>query len=241
MIDKANTTIVIAVAVAAATLAFSLVTARSLLIKRSYQSKVISVQEKARDQLEENIDNIDVLAASYSEFVNRPENIIGGDSEGEGDQDGDNAKIIIDALPGRYDFPALISSIEKILIDRNYLIQSLGGNDQPPGEGDVASSGDVDASVADGDTGESGTDSEDEEFVEVTPIEMPFEMTALGPYTSMVDLLKVFERSVRPIVVNQITFTAGDGSAGNQVEMTVEGQSFFQPEKTLDIKYEVVK
>lgn len=228
LIDRANTTIVIVVAVAAALTAFSLVASRALLSKRAYQSRVITAQEKARDQLEANIEAVDVLGASYGEFVDRPENIISGNSTGTGERDGDNAKIVLDALPSRYDFPALAASLEKILVDGNYQIGSITGTDQPPGEGSTP------------DPSQAGT--QPTESVAIgSAEEMPFELSAQGPYTSMVELLSSFHRSIRPLAVRKLTLTAGSGAGGNQVELTVQGVSYYQPEKTLDIKYEVVQ
>src|SRR5574338_279847 len=104
LIDKANSTIVLAVGIAAFLTVFSMVSSKALLSRRAYQSKVIELQEKARDQLN----------ANYQAFVDRPENIIQGSSTGKGERDGDNAKIVLDALPSVYDFPGLTSSLEKI-------------------------------------------------------------------------------------------------------------------------------
>lgn len=235
LIDKANSRIVIIVAVAAALTMFSLVASRALLSKRSYQSKVIGQQEQARDQLEANIEAVDVLTVSYGEFVDRPENIIGGNSNGDGERDGDNAKIVLDALPSRYDFPALAASLEKILVDRNYQIDSITGTDAPPGQEDANGQQDIS-----GDT----SGSLDTEQTQTTPAgveEMPFEFTAQGSYTSMIDLLRVLQRSVRPLKVNQLTMAAGRGAGSGQIQLTINGQSYYQPEKNLDIRYEVVE
>lgn len=233
LIDRANTTIVIVVAVAAAVTAFSLVASRALLSKRSYQASVINAQEKARDQLEANIEAVDVLAASYREFVDRPENVIGGNSTGTAERDGDNAKIILDALPSRYDFPALAASLEKILVDGNYQINSITGSDQPPGQS-AASTGTTTPSS-------SSTGIESESVAIGDAQEMPFELAAQGTYTSMIDLLNASQRSIRPLAVRKLSLSAGAGSGASLVELTVEGASYFQPEKTLDIKYEVVR
>lgn len=233
LIDRANSTIVIVVAVAAAVTMFSLVSSRALLSKRSYQSRVISTQEQARDQLEANIEAVDILAVSYGEFVDRPENIIGGNSRGDGERDGDNAKIILDALPSRYDFPALAASLEKILLDRNYQINAITGTDQPPGQ-------DTDTEVSADVPVDEGMDTDHATPLPASAVPMPFELTAEGSYTAMIDLLNVFQRSIRPLAVKQLTLAAGRGE-GAQVQLTINGESYFQPEKTLEIRYEVVQ
>lgn len=213
-IDKANSTIVAAVCVAAFLVAFSIVAANSLLSRRSYQAKVIATQEKARDQLIDNIEAVDELKKKYSEFVTRQENIIKGDSRGRGDRDGDNAKIILDALPSKYDFPALASSLEKILVDRNYTILSISGTDDEV------------------------TYNTEGSAQQQQPVEMPFEIAASGSYDRMIELLGVFKRSIRPVYIDSVTLSAG---GDNGVQLSLQGKSYFQPERSLKITEEVVQ
>ena len=113
-INKANSNMVIIIAVAAFVVVFSLVASRALLEKSSYQRRVIAAKQKASNQLKANVEASKSLQASYKTFVSNPNNIIGGNPSGSGDNDGDNAKITLDALPSQYDFPALTSSLEKI-------------------------------------------------------------------------------------------------------------------------------
>jgi hypothetical protein len=238
-IDKANSTIVIAVGVAAFTVAFSLVAAKSLLARQSYQNKVISAQEQARDQLQANIDAVDDLKVKYTEFVNRQENIIKGSNSGNGERDGDNARIVLDALPSKYDFPALASSLEKILVDRNYVIHTINGTDDEAAQNNGGT-------TADG----SGVSTELQQQISETPteeqqtstnggaVEMPFEIGAEGSYQGMVELLGVFKNSIRPLYVQTITFTAGDNG---KIQVNIQGKSYYQPERTLNITEEVVQ
>lgn len=211
-VSKANTMVVAVIAVAAFVTTFSLVASRSLLAKRSYQSKVITEKEKAVDQLRANIAAVDSLTNSYKSFVDRPENIIGGASAGEGDQDGDNAKIILDALPSKYDFPALATSIEKMLVSRNYSIDAINGTDD-----EVAQSTAVTSSNQ--------------------AIEMPFQLSVNGNYTSMQELVRILERSIRPIQIESLRMTGNDGL----LQMNIDAKTFYQPEKTLNITKKVVQ
>lgn len=210
-IDKANTTIVAAVGIAAFLVAFSLVSTKSLLSRRSYQARVITAQEKARDQLKNNIESVDELKIKYSEFVERQENIIGGGRDGKGDKDGDNAKIILDALPSKYDFPALASSLEKILVDRSYTINNINGTDN-----EVTYNAQASAQVQ-------------------QPVEMPFELAASGQYNKIIDLLGVFNKSIRPINITSLKISAGGEDA---VQLSIQGKSYFQPERSLTISKE---
>ena len=237
LISKANSTIVVAVGVAAFVTAFALVASRSLLAKRSYQARVIAAREDARDQLQENIAAVDSLKASYQAFVSRPENIIAGSSTGTGERDGDNAKIVLDALPSKYDFPALAASLEKILTDRNYKIQSIGGTDDELNQnsGGVAS----DASSASSSSSSSSTTPGSSPSQPVgTAVDMPFELGAEGAYTAMIDLLSVSQKSIRPLFVERLTLSADQAGV---VRLTVQGKSYYQPEKTLTITEEVVQ
>ena len=128
-IDKANSRMVAIVAMAAFVVVFSLVASRALLGQRSYQARVIAGKQKAVKQLKDNITSVDSLVKSYSVFVSSSTNVLGGNSTGTGAQDGDNAKLVLDALPSQYDFPALATSLEKILTSKNYKINSITGTD----------------------------------------------------------------------------------------------------------------
>lgn len=232
LISKANSTMVIAVGIAAFLTAFSLVASRSLLIRRSYQSRVIAAQEKARDQLKENIDAVDTLEASYQGFISRKPNLIGGDPTGNGEQDGDNAKIVLDALPSKYDFPALATSVEKILSDRQYSILSIGGTDDEANQSAGGTSEPVDGEAAPPLTAVVGPSVGN-------VVEMPFELTAKGNYDSIIDLLGVFQRSIRPLYIQTLSLDSQGEDSG--VQLTIQAKSYFQPEKKLEIKYEVVE
>lgn len=238
-IDKANTIIVVAVGVAAFTLTFSLITARSLLAKQSYQNRVVQEREKARDQLDNNIEAVDELKVKYTEFVSRQENIIKGNGSANGERDGDNARIVLDALPSKYDFPALVSSLEKILTDRSYIINSIAGIDQ-----EATINGDGTSALQPGAVPIEATDpnavsSQAADQTATTAVEMPFELIAsAGGYPSVFRLLDALNNSIRPLKLRTVTLSAAEG---NIIEISVTGHSYYQPERTLDIKEEVIQ
>lgn len=212
-IDKANLTIIIVTSVAAFLTVFSLVACRSLLSQRSYQSKVIAKKEVAKRQLENNIKSSEKLVASYKAFVSTPDNVIGGSSMGQGDRDGDNAKIILDALPSKYDFPALATSLEKLVTERNYKIVSITGIDE-----ELTQLTAVETSTPE-------------------PVEMPFVINVQGNYDSMQSLVEVFERSIRPFYVTKLSLNGSDSA----ITLGITAKTYYQPEKSLSIKNEVVK
>jgi hypothetical protein len=213
-IDKANSTVTLIVALAAFITIFGLFMSRSLLAKQSFQSRVIREKSKTLKQLEANIEAVDKLKVSYAEFVDRSDNIIGGLTEdGQSERDGDNAKITLDALPSKYDFPALTTSLEKLLLQRNFKIESITGTDD-----EVAQ--------------QSNSNDPNPE-----PVEMPFTLSVVGSYDPAIELLKVFEKSIRPIQVLTVTFTADQ----QEVQLDIEAKTFYLPEKNLNLQTKVVK
>lgn len=207
MISKANSTMVVVTAVAAFVTAFSLVTSRALLSQRSFQSRVIAEKEAAADQLVQNLAAVDSLQQAYQAFVSAPQNAIGGSPDGEADNDGDNAKIVLDALPSKYDFPALASSLEKILVERNFAIDSITGTDDA-----IAQAGNLSSPVPE-------------------PIEIPFEVAVTSNYDSLKALTQVLERSIRPFSITALSFSGSDAD----VQLTITAKTYYQPEKNLTI------
>lgn len=210
-IDNANLVIVASISVAVFLFVFSTFACKALLSQRSYQAKVITQKERAKKQLDENLQVVDTLITSYKEFAAQPENVIGGTANGTGDKDGDNAKIILDALPSKYDFPALATSLEKLSADKGMKINSITG---------------VDDEVAQ--TGSSST----------TAVDVPFEVSVEGSYQATQELIGVFEKSIRPFTINSLTFTSSKDGA---ITTAIKAKTYYQPEKVLQIKSEVVK
>jgi hypothetical protein len=212
-IDKTNARLVLIVGISAFITVFCLITSKTLLDQRAYQSKVSSQKETALGQLRSNIDAVDQLEASYREFAGAPENILGGDPDGEGDRDGDNPRIILDALPGKYDFPALTTSIEKLLKQGNYTMTGITGTDDEI------------------------VQSEAGEAITPVPVEMPFSVEVKIPATSGGPLMQLFERSIRPMPVQKLIIVGEEDT----LNMTIEAKTYFQPSKSLNVKEEVVK
>lgn len=212
-INKANTTMVIATAVAAFVVTFSIIAGRALLSKRAYQAKVIGAKEKAVDQLEANIKATNSLVASYKAFVGTPSNVLGGNPTGTGDKDGDNAKIVLDALPSQYDFPALTSSLEKLLKGNGYTINTISGADDE---------------VAQKQTPETGSPQ---------PVPMPFDISISTNLAGTKNLLSLLERSIRPVKVKTVNISGSNA----EMDVTVSAETYYQPQKSLKIETEVVK
>lgn len=204
-IDKANRSLVLITATCAVIFTFSLVASRALLSQRGYQGRVIKEKTIAAKQLKANVAAVESLDEAYKAFVGTQENVIGGSVSGQGDRDGDNAKIVLDALPSRYDFPALTASLEKLLSEGGHRINSITGTDDELNQSALASSG--------------------------QPIEIPFQVSITGGYETTLTLFDVLDRSIRPFQVTTISMSG----TTNSLTMVVSAKTYYQPEKTLGI------
>jgi len=213
-INKANTQMVAIVAVAAFITVFSLIATKTVLGQNAYQSKVIKAKETAHKQLQANITAANSLVSSYHDFIAPATNIIGGYTTGTGDKDGDNGKIVLDALPSSYDFPALASSLEKILTGQSLKVSSITGtDDQVNQEGNVSSPS-------------------------PQPVPIPFSFSVSDAnYDAIKQLVNTLQLSVRPIQIDTLTITGG----GNSMSATVAAHTYYQPAKNLQITKQVVK
>lgn len=212
-IDKAYATILIAIGVATFITMFSLVASKGLYSQMRYQSKVSSKKQKALKTLKDNLQSADQLITSYKAFADETTNVLGGNPKGDGPNDGDNSRIVLDALPSKYDFPALTTSIEKLLKDNGFSITSITGNDD-----EVAQS--------------AQDSSEDPQ-----PVKMPFSIEVTTSPQRGKELIQLFEKSIRPMQVQQLELESQNG----QLKVTLSANSFYQPEKSLNVTSEVVK
>ena len=210
-IDKANVAMVAVVAVACFLTIFSLVASHAVWNQLSYQSKVIKQKTKARDTLQSNLKARDQLVTQYAAFENTTTNVLGGSATGTGQNDGDNAKIILDALPSKYDFPAVATSLEKLMTSNSLTINSIAGSDD-----EVAQAGSTATTPQ--------------------PVPMPFQISFSGNTDQTAALFATLQNSIRPIQVQTLTIAGSDAS----ITTNVTAQTYYQPEKNLNIKSEVV-
>jgi Tfp pilus assembly protein PilO len=173
---------------------------------------VISAKKKALTQLQQDISSTKELVSRYQAFVTGPINVLGGNPAGAGGQDGDNAKIILDALPSKYDFPALVTSLEKIFKDQGVQIESIGGTDDQIAQADSSSS-------------------------TPQPVPVPFQFSVSGNYDEIKKVVTALERSIRPMQIQTMQLTGNE----KKMTLTVSAQTYYQPEKNLKIRTEVVR
>lgn len=213
MINKANSQIVIATSIASVIIVFSLVASYMLFGQLAYQNKVLGKKKQAITTLKADIQAVNSLKDAYSTFTTTSPNIIGGSTINVGDKDGDNAKIVLDALPSNYDYPALATSIEKLVTSQGAAIESINGIDDQ-----VAQSGQEGSSTP-------------------LPVDMPIDVTVKGSYQSVQNVLNALDKSIRPFQILSVQFTADKDS----VTALIKAKTYYQPEKLLQIRQEVVK
>jgi len=213
MIDKANNLIIVVMAAAAFVTVFSLVSSKTLINQSEYQNRVISAKNKAVRQLNSDITAVQALNSSYQAFNAETPNVIGGDPAGTGQNQGDNADIILDALPYQYDFPALITSLNSLLSAQGVQVSDLSGTDEQLTESTSASTNTPQA------------------------VDMPFSVTLSGSYQAIENVINQLQASIRPMQIQTIQLS------GNQSSMSMElsVQTYFQPAKSFKISSEAVR
>lgn len=213
-ISKANTQVVIIAASAGFISVLCLVMAHAYISQNGYLGKVIAKKELASKQLQANIVAASKLNASYDAFQSQPSNVIGGNAAGSGPNDGKNSTIVLDALPSTYDFPALTSSLEKLLTDRKLKVDSISGVDDEIAQAATTSSPNPVA----------------------VPMSFSFKISQAS-YTNVQDAVKALNLSIRPIQVDSLTMSGANAS----MALEVSAHTYYQPPKNLSIKSEVVQ
>lgn len=201
-IDKAHLQMVVMVSVATVVVVFTLFAGQALLKQISYQNKVLALRSKADKTLQANVKSAQTLQTAYKAFDDSQESVLGNSQK--------NAKIVLDALPSKYDFPAVVSSI-------SYLANISG------------------VALAD----VSGTDLEltaEQQSISPKVVDIPFTLTVKGSYASVQNFVTNMQKSIRPFQIIDATFKGSE----SDMSMTINAKTFYQPEKQLQLKVEVV-
>lgn len=213
LIDKANQRVLVITSLAAFIVIFCLVASKTLFGQLLYQNRIVQAKKTTLSQLKKDFSAAQNLETAYQAYISTPQNVIGGNPSGSGPNDGDNGKIVLDALPGQYDFPALATSLTKLLSGQGVKIQSISGTDD-----EVAQS-------------------EQAQTATPQPVPMPFQVSANGNYQAIVNTAKTFEASIRPIQVQTLTLSGDDAN----LNLTLAAQTYYQPQKTFNLSTKVIK
>jgi hypothetical protein len=212
LIDRANTTVVVIAGVTAFVFVFSLIATKTLISQAKYQNRVITADHQTLSLLKTDLTSASQLETSYNNFTSTSQNIIGGDPAGNGPNDGNNTKIVLDALPSNYDFPAMITSLET-LVGSSVTLNSISGTDQEATQGS------------------------DQSSATPQPVPMPFQISVSSDYASIQSLISEFEHSIRPIQIQSLDIS---GDQSNLV-LNISGQTYYQPAESLNISTKVVQ
>ena len=212
LINKSNSTIVGIAGGAAFIIVFCLVASKSLISQELYQARVIKSKNAAISQVKQDIIASGQLTNNYQTFIAQNPNLIGGNANGDTGQDGNNAKITLDALPSTYDFPALTTSIASMVSGEGLTVNGI-------------TSADLSATVLSTPTGSP------------SPIPIPFSVNVEGTYSQIQSLITVFENSIRPIKILKIDISGNQTS----ISASISAQTYFQPGKILNFTQETVK
>lgn len=211
-LSKSNTQVVAVTAVAAFITVFCLVTANYLLGIRSYQAKILNADNVADSQLKRDVIAKNDLVSSYHAFVQKNPTLLGSNISTTNNLDYNNATIILDALPSQYDFPALTTSIQKMLQNGGFTVSSIGGTDES-------------ATISNTPSGNP------------SPVSIPFTFTINNAsYSSVQQLFKTMQQSIRPMQIDTINLSGSDSS----MQVSVTAHTYFQPGKKFKIGTETI-
>lgn len=205
-IDKSQSTMLMVIALAVFFCVFGLFATKALVSKGLYQRRALHAERNVAATLKSNYDNAQKLLTQYNVFAKQDPNVLGGSLNGSGKNDGDNPRIVLDALPSKYDIPALGSSIEKVLSARNVVFNSLNITDDPAGNNDQPQA-------------------------QPQSIAIPFSFEGTTNYRTSQQLLQDFESSIRPFDLNTLEIDGTD----NTMKLTVGMTTYFEPAKSLDL------
>lgn len=215
-VTKSNSGLVGLVAIATVITVFSLVSAKTLFSQAAYQKRVLDARNQALKQLESNIEAANTLKQQYQVFqTGNQTNIIGGKNSTDTNlqpPDGDNARLVLNALPANYDYPALLSSVAKILQNNGVQNQSIKGTDE---------SESIDAAA----------------MAKPEAKTITLEITGSSSYNAINTLIGDLERSTRPFDITKIDIKGEEGN----MTVTLTVNTYFQPALTLDLTMKEVK
>ena len=179
---------------------FCLISIYSMSKVFNYQNQVLLDNNKALSILKNDQSAENNLVKSYQNFNNSPTNIIGGVSSSDTQNNGNNTKIILDALPSALDYPALLSSVQSLLGSEGVTINSITG------AGNQSSSSTTNSNSS-------------------KPQSLTFSFSVSGPYSNIQNVISTFERSIRPMQFQSIDLSGNQSS----MNLTATVQTYYQP------------
>lgn len=202
------------VAGASVVVAFALVASAFLIKQMVFQTKIIAAKAETNNTLQANIDVAPELKKEVEKLIADP-NLT--DARAKADQN--NLSVIFDALPYVADDIGFGSSLQSVLLSglgtpENITINSLSSS--------AAEEGEEVAGVA----------------IPEGAQELVFSFTITGSDKDIQEILKRFDRSIRPIQIDSLSLQAGEGG---RVTASIQARTFYQPAKTLELTNKTVE
>ena len=195
LIEKTNTTVIISLAVTAFIVAFAVVFMNFLWDLSSHNRRVISGKSEASKVLKQNVENISAIQTNFTVFE-------AGDVKSED---------VLDALPSKYDFPALATSIESLAGTSGVSLKSFNGDDQ-------------EVSAIQSQT-------------EPQPIEITFSMQVEGRYEKVQEFVNNLQRTIRPIKVLSMEMKGND----ENMQVSIRAETYYQPSTSLEVETRTIE
>lgn len=185
LIESANKTMFIWVAIASVAVAICLVTAQFFFQQIAYNNRVIGAKQKAVDTLTQNITNANSLKHEIDALVGNQDL-----ASVKLNQTDPNTKSVLDALPSVADPTQFATSLQQSILNRSGVsIESIA-----VGGTAAAASQPQTAAPAGG------------------PVEQPFTVIVNGSYDKIRNLLLDLERTIRPIKITHLDLSGNDAS-----------------------------
>lgn len=216
-IASANRTMFIWVAMASVIIGAAAVAIVFLAQKAWFNERVLAEKSKTASVLQKNVKTIDSLKDQVR-LMNTNQALRDAMAPGENQP----IQVVLDALPAEANSSALGASLQtKFLNDPKLKIETLRVD---PVAGVEATS---DGAVTDASSTTNGNE-----------IHFSFTVSvASADVATLKDLLQHLERSVRAIDVTSLTIEG----QGSRVAMTVDGNAFYEPAKTVELKDKTIK
>lgn len=192
LIKKASSNMFVAIIIASVLVSFSVVSIKFLLDLRSFNSSVQSEQSKVIDTLNTNITNYEQLKEDYGAFEEGSDIL-----SDQGDRT--NSTTVFDALPSKYDYPAIVTAIENVARLSGVELTGVAGDDNIEG-----------ATLSDPNP---------------QPIEISFSLSLNGSYQSIQRFFTRLEQTIRPYSVRSVQLSGSDSSLRANVSIT----TYYQP------------
>lgn len=182
-----NKTLMI-LSIAALTTALGVIGIRYFLDVRAYNGRVIEEREQVRDVAQSSSQALKSLRQSF-------------DTLEAGKY---TSREVIDALPSKYDLPALNSSIEQLVRKNDLTMDGLNSSDLS----------------AEAQNSQNNP----------TPQPIEFSISVKGTYDQIQGLIDDLESSIRPMQVTKFSISGEQGSMSSEIEVV----TYYQPSKSLE-------